>query len=86
MTDSIILIQDFIEKYPNSRYLPLVRDMEVRFVLGQNELNKSIANVYRKNKYKDAEQMYMDRIDTDLEKATNPKPSKIPWYLVILSW
>lgn len=86
MTDSIILIQDFIEKYPNSRYLPLVRDMEVRFVLGQNELNKSIANVYRKNKYKDAEQMYMDRIDADLEKATNPKPSKIPWYLVILSW
>ena len=65
---------------------PLVRDMEVKFVLGQNELNMAIANVYQKNKNKEAEQLYMDRIDTDLQKATNPKPSKIPWYMVLLNW
>lgn len=86
MADSIQLIQDFIEKYPNSRYLPFVKEMEVRFVLGQNELNNAIARVYEKNNQKEAEQMYRDRVDIDLQNETKPKPSKIPWYMVLLNW
>ncbi len=86
MTDSILLIQDFMEKYPNSRYMPFVHEMEVKFVLGQNELNKAIARVYEKNGQKEAEQMYKDRIDSDLQEATKPTPSKVPWYMVLLNW
>lgn len=86
MTDTILLIQDFMEKYPNSRYMPFVNEMEVKFVLGQNELNKAIARVYEKNKQKEAEQIYQDRIDSDLQEATKPIPSKVPWYMVLLSW
>lgn len=86
MIDTILLIQDFIEKYPNSRYMPFVNEMEVKFVLGQNELNKAIVRVYEKSKQKQAEQIYKDRIDSDLQEATNPIPSKVPWYMVILSW
>ncbi len=86
MTDTILLIQEFIEKYPNSRYIPFVHEMEVKFVLGQNELNASIARVYEKNDQKEAEQMYKDRIESQLQEATNPTPSKIPWYMVILNW
>lgn len=86
MTDTILLIQDFMEKYPNSRYMPFVNEMEVKFVLGQNELNNAIARVYEKNEQKEAEQMYRDRIDSDLQKETKPTPSKVPWYMVLLSW
>lgn len=86
MTDSIILIQEFMEKYPNSRYMPFVHEMEVKFVLGQNELNKAIARVYEKNDQKEAEQIYKERIDSDLEEATKPTPSKVPWYMVLLNW
>lgn len=86
IADSIILVQDFLEKYPNSRYVPFVHEMEVKFVLGQNELNKAISRVYEKNKKKEAQQIYDDRIDTELQEAMNPKPSKIPWYMVPLSW
>lgn len=86
MTDSILLIQGFIEKYPNSRYLPFVYEMEVKFVLGQNELNQAIARVYEKNGQTEAEQMYKDRIDSDLQEATKPTPSKVPWYMVLLNW
>ncbi len=86
MTDTILLIQDFIEKYPESRYLPFVYDMEVKFVLGQNELNNAIARVYEKNGQKDAEQIYRDRVDIDLQNSTNPKPSKMPWYMIPLNW
>lgn len=86
MTDTVLLIQDFMEKYPNSRYMPFVNEMEVKFVLGQNELNNAIARVYEKNGHKDAEQMYKDRVDSDLQTETNPKPSKVPWYMVLLNW
>ena len=86
MTDSIALIQSFIEKYPDSRYAPFAHEMEVKFVLGQNELNGAIARVYAKGKHKEAEQIYRDRIDSDLQQATNPKASKVPWYMVILNW
>ncbi|RDU59576.1 outer membrane protein assembly factor BamD [Helicobacter sp. MIT 14-3879] len=86
MSESIALIQDFIEKYPHSRYIAFVHEMEVKFVLGQNELNTAIARVYAKNNKKEAEQIYKDRIDSDLQQATNPKPSKVPWYMVLLNW
>nr|WP_233707783.1 outer membrane protein assembly factor BamD [Helicobacter aurati] len=86
MSDSIALIQEFIQKYPNSRYLPFVYEMEVKFALGQNELNTAIARVYAKNNKKEAEQIYNERIDSDLQIATNPKPSKVPWYMLLLNW
>ncbi len=86
MTDTILLIQEFTEKYPNSRYIPFVNEMEVKFVLGQNELNASIARVYEKNGQKEAEEIYKDRIEVELQEATKPTPSKIPWYMVLLNW
>lgn len=86
MTDTILLIQDFMEKYPNSRYIPFVNEMEVKFVLGQNELNNAIARVYEKNEQKEAEKMYRERIDSDLQDATKPTPSKMPWYMLLLNW
>ncbi len=86
MSDTASLIQEFIDKYPDSKYLPFVKHIEVKFVLGQNELNKAIAMVYEKNDKKDAEKIYLDRIDSELQKETNPKKSKIPWYMVLLNW
>ncbi|STQ85385.1 outer membrane protein assembly factor BamD [Helicobacter muridarum] len=86
MSESIALIQDFMQKYPNSRYLPFVHEMEVKFILGQNELNMAIARVYAKNGKKDAEEIYKERVDSILQVATNPKPSKIPWYMLLLNW
>lgn len=86
ITDSIQNIEDFIDKYPNSRYIPYVEYMQVKFVLGQNELNKAIANVYKKEHKEDGVKKYTDRIDDELQSETNPIPSHVPWYVVIFNW
>lgn len=86
ITDTIQALDDFVNKYPNSRYISYVEYMQVKFVLGQNELNKAIANVYKKQHKKEALTIYLDRIDEELEKETNPKPSHIPWYVFIFNW
>ncbi|WP_253248279.1 outer membrane protein assembly factor BamD [Helicobacter sp. 12S02634-8] len=86
ISDTLQALDNFINKYPNSRYIPYVEYIQVKFVLGQNELNKAIANVYKKQHKKEALDKYLERIDEELQKETNPKPSHIPWYVVIFNW
>lgn len=76
----------FLERFPNSRYVPFVQTMQVRFVLGQNELNKGIVNVYKKQRKTEATQKYLDRIDEELTSNAKPKPSHIPWYVRMFNW
>ncbi|WP_233712894.1 MULTISPECIES: outer membrane protein assembly factor BamD [unclassified Helicobacter] len=83
---SLMEFDTFLERFPNSRYVPFVQTMQVRFVLGQNELNKGIVNVYKKQRKQEAMEKYQDRIDSDLESATKPKPSHLPWYVRMFNW
>ena len=83
---SLSAFDDFLDKYPTSRYVPFVQTMQVRFVLGQNELNRGIVNVYKKQKKPEAVQKYLDRIDDDLESNAKPKPSYIPEYVRMFNW
>ncbi|PAF44114.1 outer membrane protein assembly factor BamD [Helicobacter sp. 11S02629-2] len=86
MTDTLSLVQDFFDRYPNSRYTPYVQEIEIQFTLGTNELNKAIARVYKKAKKPKAVAIYDERIDDVLNKEAHAKPSKIPWYKWILNW
>lgn len=86
LTNSLILIDEFLQKYPHSRYTPFVQEMETEFTLGQNELNLSIVNVYKKQEKQEALDLYLDRIDTKLQEETYAKKSKTPWYMKILNW
>lgn len=86
LVNSILLIDNFLEKYPTSRYTPLVEQMEVEFTLGQNELNLSIMNVYKKQKKQDALDLYSERVDLTLQEESHAIESKIPWYMKILNW
>ncbi len=83
---SLIEFDDFLEKYPQSRYIPLVQTMQMRFVLGQNELNSGIIRVYKKQKKQEAVQKYQERIDEALESEARATPSHIPWYVKIFDW
>lgn len=84
--DTIQNINDYIVKYPDSRYTPYVGYMQVKFVLGQNELNKAIANVYKKDDKEEALKLYLERIDEQLQEETRPKSSHIPWYVMLFNW
>lgn len=85
-SSSLSDFDDFLDKYPTSRYVPFVQTMQMRFVLGQNELNRGIINVYKKQKKQEAMQKYQDRIDISLDEEAKPKPSKIPWYVKMFNW
>lgn len=84
--DTIQNINEFITKYSNSRYIPYVEYIQVRFILGQNELNKAIANVYKKGDKEEALKLYLERIDERLQEETRPKSSHIPWYVMLFNW
>ena len=85
-SDTLSEFDDFLNKYPRSRYAPLVQTMQMRFVLGQNELNSGIIRVYKKQKKQDAVQKYQDRIDEELESEAKATPSHIPWYVKMFNW
>ena len=80
------LFAQFLETFPDSRYVPFVKTMQVRFALGQNELNKGIVRVYKNSKKEIAREKYTERIDDELEEATKPKASHIPWYVRMFNW
>lgn len=86
ISQSITDAQDFIQNYPDSRYTPYVEYIHLKFQLGQVELNRSIAKVYAQQNKPLAQEDYLNRIDKDLFKSLNPKPSHIPWYVKIFNW
>lgn len=85
-TNTIIELDDFLEKYPNSRYKEFIETMLMRFVLGQNELNKGIVNVYKKQRKTQGVEKYAERIDYSLDEEAKPTPSHIPWYIKMFNW
>lgn len=86
LTRSIEDLKNFLKNYPDSRYKPYVEYIYVKFLLGQMELNRAIANVYDKQNKTEARDEYLSRNDEQLYKALNPKPSHIPWYVRLFNW
>lgn len=86
LENSLLEAETFLEKFPKSRYYEMAKTIQMRLVLGQNELNRAIANVYAKQHKTDAQKMYLDRVDQTLDKNTNPVRSHIPWYVLIFNW
>lgn len=86
LENAVIEIQNFLDKFPDSRYLDLIKTMQLRLLLGRNELNRAIANVYAKQKKPNAQKAYLDRIEQEIEDATKPTPSYVPWYVRLFNW
>ncbi|WP_233709955.1 MULTISPECIES: outer membrane protein assembly factor BamD [unclassified Helicobacter] len=86
LENSISETEDFLIKFPKSRYYELAKTIQMRLILGQNELNKAIANVYSKQKKQDAKELYLNRVDSTLETEAKPTPSHVPWYVKIFNW
>ncbi len=86
ITQSIEDTKSFLQMYPHSRYAPYVEYIDLKFQLGQIELNRSIARVYQKQGKTQAQEEYLSRNDEELFTNLKPKPSHIPWYVRIFNW
>ena len=78
--------KDYLETYPNSRYAPFVAYVYLKFALGENELNRTIARVYEKQEKTDAQELYLGRVQGELDSELNPTPSFVPWYVRLFNW
>ena len=74
--DTIAGSNEYIQKFPNSPYNPLVHTMLTKLHLAELTLNRDIASLYKKTGKKKAAKMYEDKISQSWLKNTEIDLSK----------
>jgi outer membrane protein assembly factor BamD len=80
LLDTMVQTKEFVDKYPNSEYRPMVETMYVKLKLGEHFLIKNIADLYTRVDKPKAAKKYQEEFDNSpLKNAKMIKPN-IPWY------
>ena len=61
MLDTLENVEKFVEKYPNSTYLPIVATLKVRLDMAQYMLNENISSLYTRLGKDDAAKLYREK-------------------------
>lgn len=80
MLNTIKEIKDFLVKYPNSEYRPMVETMLVKVELGNYYLNKNIVSLYDRLDKKDVANFYQKQVNASPLKNAKMIEPNIPWY------
>lgn len=80
--NSIVEIKNFLAKYPNTIYRPLVYTMLVKFKLSEYYLNQEIKDLYTRTGRDVSAEIYKDKLDNSPLKDANLIPPHTPWYRV----
>jgi len=80
LLDTMAQTKEFVDKYPNSKYRPMVETMFVKLKLGEYFMIKNIADLYTRIDKPEAAKIYQKQFDDSaLKNAKMIKPN-IPWY------
>lgn len=80
LLDTMAQTKDFVDKYPESKYRPMVETMFVKLKLGEHFMIKNIADLYTRIDKPEAAKIYQKKFDeSGLKSAKMIKPN-IPWY------
>jgi len=80
LLDTMAQTKEFVDKYPNSKYRPMVETMYVKLKLGEHFMIKNIADLYTRIDKPEAAKIYQEQFDkSELKNAKMIKPN-IPWY------
>jgi len=80
LLDTIKQTKEFVDKYPDSQFKPMVETMYVKMKLGEYFMDKNIADLYTRIDKPKAAKKYQEKFDNSpLQKAKMIKPN-IPWY------
>jgi len=80
LLDTMAQTKEFVDKYPNSKYRPMVETMYVKLKLGEYFMIKNIADLYTRIDKLEAAKIYQKQFDDSaLKNAKMIKPN-IPWY------
>lgn len=78
--DTLLEIDSFIETYPNSNYIYLVKTIQTKIAMSEQSLNLEIASLYdRKNKPK-AVEFYKEKAKQNWVALEDIEPVHVPWY------
>ncbi|MCI6989314.1 MAG: outer membrane protein assembly factor BamD [Campylobacter sp.] len=77
---SINQINDFLTRYPNSEFGPLVETMKVKFKLANHYLDMNIQDLYERTGKKTSAEIYKQRVENSAMKDANLQPPELPWY------
>lgn len=80
LNDTLREIDTFIDEYPESKYIHLVKTIQTKITLSEQSLNLEIASLYeRKNKPKAAE-IYKNKAKSTNIDLKDIEPVHVPWY------
>ena len=72
--------QEFIDIYPNSNYIYLVKTIQSRLYMAKAIFDKNISELYARTDKPKASKMYAKRAKQSWNDINNIEPIKVPWY------
>ena len=79
-TDTIVEIEEFIEKFPSSPYIHLVRDINSRLHMGKASFDKEISELYKRVGKDNASKLYLEKSKKSWNNPEEIETIKVPWY------
>ena len=83
MDETLLEINTFVFKYPDSPYIQLVKTMQTRLYMAKANLNIEIAQLYKRKDKPKAYEYYMQKAKTSWDNPNVIEPISIPWYRAI---
>ena len=72
--------QEFIDVYPNSKYIYLVKTIQSRLYMAKATFDKEIADLYTRIEKPKASKIYEARAKQSWSDVKNIESVKVPWY------
>lgn len=80
LSDTLVEIDKFIDEYPNSKYMYLVRTIQTKITMSEQALNLEIATLYAKKDKPKAAEVYKQKAQQGHIDLKDIKPVDIAWY------
>jgi len=80
LLDTMKQTKEFVDRYPDSQYRPMVETMYVKLKLGEHFMIKNIADLYTRIDKPEAAKVYQEQFDNSPLKNANMIKPHIPWY------
>jgi len=80
---TIIASDNFVEEYPNSQYIYLVKNIKSRLLMSKSIFDKEIAELYERIDKPKAKTYYEQKAAKSWEDIHNIEKVDVPWYRAI---
>lgn len=80
LSQTVVASDKFIQEYPNSQYIFLVKDIKSRLLMAKATFDKEIADLYGRIDKPLAQSFYDEKATKSWQDADKITPVSVPWY------